>query len=310
MKFFFLSQFDERESFDVILFNSTKGERWYRFVVSIPDFELRQGTDYSLAVDLILDYDKYLKNGFFGVGPDSRFDDREEYTREPFEATVVFSRGVARQTVLQAGARYRWIRNSNVTDSSTIPTSGSSLSSGIATAFSVTASARYDTRDSYINPSRGTVIRGEAELAPSVGSASFFRAGGTMQWYTPDVYPKTVFAFRLSGQMIDGPGLPIQFMLPLGGNQTLRGFPQDRFLGRVSLVGNVEFRFPLLWRFGAVAGLDAGKVWMNLSAIDLTGWRANTLFGIRFHMDTFIVRADLGLGPETTGFYLNFGQLF
>jgi hypothetical protein len=27
-------------------------------------------------------------------------------------------------------------------------------------------------------------------------------------------------------------------------------------------------------------------------------------------MDTFVVRADIGFGKETTGFYLNFGQLF
>jgi hypothetical protein len=36
----------------------------------------------------------------------------------------------------------------------------------------------------------------------------------------------------------------------------------------------------------------------------------NSLVGLRFSMDTFVVRADLGFGKETTGFYLNFGHLF
>ncbi|MBI2430208.1 MAG: hypothetical protein HYV29_15680, partial [Ignavibacteriales bacterium] len=48
-KLFLLDQLDERESFDLVAFNSTKGERWYRFVFSLPDFEMRQGTEYALA---------------------------------------------------------------------------------------------------------------------------------------------------------------------------------------------------------------------------------------------------------------------
>ena len=38
-KAFFYDQLNSRESFDIILFNSTKGEQWYKFVFSIPDFE-------------------------------------------------------------------------------------------------------------------------------------------------------------------------------------------------------------------------------------------------------------------------------
>ncbi|HEY6950874.1 MAG TPA: endonuclease/exonuclease/phosphatase family protein, partial [Bacteroidota bacterium] len=84
-KLFLLNSFGRNESFDAVLFNSTKGERWYRFVFSLPDFEVRQGKIYPIAVDLAVDYDKYLKNSFFGVGNGSKFEDREYYTREPLE---------------------------------------------------------------------------------------------------------------------------------------------------------------------------------------------------------------------------------
>ncbi len=310
IKAFFLDQLGSRESFDVILFNSTKGERWYRFVFSVPDFELRQGTMYPLALDVTLDYDKYLKNVFFGVGPGSRYDDREEYTREPFEAAVSVSRGLTRQTVVQAGGRYRWVRNANFSDTSAVPAAGAAHSTGTATAYSLVASVRHDTRNSYINPSRGVVLQAEAEWAPLIGNVSFVRAGGAFQYYTTLMYPKTVFAFRLQGQVLDDDQVPIQFLLPVGGNQTLRGFPQDRYLGKVLMVMNMELRFPLIWRFGAIAGVDAGKVWMAPADVDLVDWRANPTVGLRFYLDTFLVRADLGFGPETTGFYLNFGQIF
>ncbi|MDP3682437.1 MAG: hypothetical protein Q8S01_00760, partial [Ignavibacteria bacterium] len=50
-KAFFFNQILTNESFDAILFGSTKGERWLRFVFSYPDFEYRQGTIYPFALD-------------------------------------------------------------------------------------------------------------------------------------------------------------------------------------------------------------------------------------------------------------------
>jgi hypothetical protein len=32
--------------------------------------------------------------------------------------------------------------------------------------------------------------------------------------------------------------------------------------------------------------------------------------GLRFYMNTFVVRCDVGFGKETTGLYFNFGQVF
>jgi len=43
-----------KESFDLTLYNSTKGERWYRFIFSFPDIQRRQGTKYPIAFDLTI----------------------------------------------------------------------------------------------------------------------------------------------------------------------------------------------------------------------------------------------------------------
>ncbi len=80
-KGFFLNLLGLNESFDLTFFNSTKGERWYRFVFSMPDFELRQGKNYPAAFDLIVDYDKYIKNNFFGTGSGSKYSNREYFTK-------------------------------------------------------------------------------------------------------------------------------------------------------------------------------------------------------------------------------------
>ncbi|MEK6571650.1 MAG: hypothetical protein AABZ61_09780, partial [Bacteroidota bacterium] len=93
VKVFFLNHLKCDESFDIVLFNSTKGERFYRLVFSMPDFEKRLGKAYLLAVDLIVEYDKWIKNNFFGIGNTSSYADKQVYTKEPLEVSLALSRG-------------------------------------------------------------------------------------------------------------------------------------------------------------------------------------------------------------------------
>jgi len=312
MKVFLVNYLGREESLDLILFNSTKGERWYRLVLSIPDFELRQGKHYPWAIDFVVDYDKWIAYSFFGIGNSSRFSDREIYTREPLEISLTMSRGISPHVVGQLGLRYKTVRNFNFAEDSRLVTLTPELNASRATATSVFASVRYDTRDSYINPSQGVVVQGEIEFAPhtSFTKVTFTRLALWFQGYSAVFYPKTVFAVRIGMQHIKGSDIPIQFLLPIGGSTTLRGSPQDRYLDRVAAVSNVELRFPIFWRLGGVIGFDAGKVWHDLSEFDLHRWATNPTAGLRLYMETFVVRADVGFGKETTGFYLNFGQMF
>ncbi|MCJ7589508.1 MAG: outer membrane protein assembly factor [Candidatus Aminicenantes bacterium] len=171
---------------------------------------------------------------------------------------------------------------------------------------------RYDSRDSFVHPSEGVVLQAEAEYAPGTGGTNvrFTRLAGWFQYYSVLFYPKTIFAIRLGGQSLFGDDLPSHVLLPLGGSRTLRGSPQDRYLDKSHLLMNAELRFPIFRRLGGVVGLDAGKVWPSLGGLDFRRWAANPVIGLRFTMSTFVVRMDIGLGRETTGFYFNFGHLF
>ena len=311
-KLFLLNQLRGSESFDLTLFNSSKGERWYRFVFSLPDFELRQGKIYPLAVDLVIDYDKYIKNNFFGIGHASVSADRETYTREPLDINLTLSRGFSRQLVGQFGFRYKTVRNFNFFPDSRLRELPPALNAGLANYASVFSNWRFDSRDSFINPSSGLVLQGELEWAPrsSLGNVAFVRSALWVQAYTVLFYPKTVLALRLGAQELFGPDLPAQILLPLGGNSSLRGSPQDRYLGRSAVLANAELRFPVFWRLGGVLGLDTGKVWSSLSKFDFSGWAVNPTAGLRFIMNTFVVRFDVGFGKESTGVYFNFGHLF
>ena len=312
LKSFFLNFLGINESFDLILFNSTKGERWYRFVFSLPDFELRQGKIYPYSLDLVVDYDKWISNSFFGVGNSSSFSDREYYTREPFEISLVFSRGFTKWFVGQVGVKYLSIKNHNFSDGSNLAELPPDLNQATAVYNSININFRFDSRNSFINPSQGLVLETVAEFAPPIllSNIAFNRFGGSIQYYTPIFLPEIVFASRFVFQALNGENLPVQVLLPIGGNRTLRGFVQDRFLDNVSALLNIEMRFLIYWRFGGIVGFDAGKVWNDIGKFDLKNWATNPVLGLRFNMDNFIVRADIGFSKETTGFYFNFGHLF
>lgn len=311
-KLFLYDLMKGKESFDFVLFNSTKGERWYRMVFSIPDFESREGTAYPVAFDLTFDYDKWLKNNFFGIGNRSSYMDGEQYSREPIEFDMTFSRGFSPSFVGQINLRHENIRDFNFENGSRLETLLPALNSGNVSFSSVELNLRYDSRNSFINPSRGIVVQTETEYSPnwSLGNTPFLRLAGWFQYYSVLFYPTTVFALRLGIQQVIGNNMPVQVMSSLGGTNNLRGYPQDRFLDKADGLANVELRFPIFWRFGGVLGADAGKIWPSLTNIDVSRWAFNPVVGLRLYMDNFVVRADLGFGSEGTGFYFNFGQLF
>jgi endonuclease/exonuclease/phosphatase family metal-dependent hydrolase len=311
-KAFLLNLLKKNESFDLTLFNSTRGERWYRFVFSVPDFELRQQKIYPFAVDLTVDYDKYIKNNFFGVGNKSSRTDKEIYTKEPLELGLNFGRGFTKNIITQLGLKYKTVKNYNYSDSSKLLHTGSLLSSSKVKFISFNFAFRYDTRNSFLNPSSGLVLSTEAEYSPLTGftNVSFSRYAGWVQYYSTLGYPKITLALKTGMQFLTGEDLPVQVLIPIGGNNTLRGFPQDRFLDKISAIFNAELRIPVYWRFGVILGIDAGKVWHSAEEIDLKNWAYNPVAGLRFHMYTFIIRLDIGISKESAGIYLNFGQIF
>jgi outer membrane protein assembly factor BamA len=312
VKVFALNHFRSMESFDAILFWSSKGERWVRLVFSIMDFELRQGTEYPLAFDVTADYDKWINYKFYGVGNTSSYDAQETYMREPLELTVQASRGFTTILVGAAGFRYRMITNVDISPTGQLAALPPAENQGRATSLGLKFSLRYDSRNSTIHPSSGLVLLAEGEAAPRsfAGNVGYGRYLGSVSWYRIVPVLQTVLAARVSLEGVTGDDLPVQMLMGIGGTRSLRGYVQDRFVDRIAAIANLELRIPLFWRMGGVLGFDAGKVWRTPGELDLARWPCNPVVGLRLYMDTFVARADVGFGKETTGFYLNFGHLF
>ncbi len=299
---------ESKESFDLLLFASTKGERLFRINFSSPDEELRQGSVYDLAVDLQFEYDKMIQTSFFGTGSGSSHADKEQYVHEPVMVKAALSRGITQTVVtqLQLKLKRMWSYDFE-SDSRLRDRSDNATTSDLS---SLALLLRHDTRNSTLHTTSGHVLQGEIEQAIAItahGSA-WTRLGATAQWYGE--YGGIVLAARTILQQTIGGEIPVQHMLSVGGNRTVRGLTENRYLDLSSGVCNVEFRIPVYWRFSAMLGVDAGAVGERLADLPSSRWAVTPVLGGRLAFDTFIARADLGWSPEGIGVYFNFGQAF
>lgn len=104
----------------------------------------------------------------------------------------------------------------------------------------------------------------------------------------------------------------------LGGERTLRGYRQDRFIGPVAADANAEVRwtfakFPLLSQHFSVAiapFVDTGRVFDRVG-LSLYDWKVAGGAGLRVGWNqSTIVMFDFGASREDTGFYIDFGMPF
>ncbi len=302
-----------KESFDLILFNSSKGERWYVFTFSMPDVEIRQRKTYPLSFDLKAEYDKFLKYSYYGQGMDSREDDETIFTHEVKSLFLTFGRGFTANFSASASYVFRTIDYYGVQEGP-FADELSKLKKKSAPYISLAFS--YDTSDSQIHPTRGFRLLLQEDLAAGfVGSkdASFNRITLDFRKYMLVFGEKDVFAFRTLVQYIDGDNIPLFDLSSLGGGSTLnvmRGFGLNRFLDKGKFLANVEYRFPIWWRFGGNLFVDMGNVWSRLGDVDLGKTVMDYGLGLRFYMDDFAVRVDFGFSTEGTRLYFNFGHIF
>ncbi len=303
-----------KESFDVIAFNSTKGERWYVFAFSIPDVEIRQGQEYNFSFDIKAEYDKYLKYHFFGLGPGSRESDRTEFTLEKRELQLRAGRGIRPNFIIEVHYVLKSVAYLNVEGNK--PFSDELRKVGDNFSPFLTLLFRYDTSDSQIHPRAGHRLIFQNDAAtPILGNKKtrFHRMTLDFRKYSSLLSHKDVLAFRVLVQKITGSRIPLYEMSSLGGGSemaVLRGFALNRFLDKGKFLLITEYRFPLWKRVGANVFLEAGSVWPSWSKIELKKTVVDIGFGLRYYLRNFVVRFDTGISEEGVGLYFNFGHVF
>ncbi len=194
--------------------------------------------------------------------------------------------------------------------------------------YSVTPTLSYDTRNSYLNPTRGSLYKIGVEVghAGGVGASDFVSTTGEIRYYHQGFTKNNTFAYRLTaGFQSEDTKESQRFWV--GGSSSIRGFEGGTFKGTKKAVLNLENRTQFNDVLGLVFFVDAGRAW-DYKGIDAignerdsefpdeiavgagVGLRVNTPMGpLRFDFG-WPVRKDDRVTDDGMQFYFNMGHSF
>lgn len=170
-----------------------------------------------------------------------------------------------------------------------------------------------DTRDNIINPYKGTLaeISSYFFLRPLGSTFGFINVNSTYQRYW-QLKRKHILAWQTKARLTFG-DVPFLDLSTLGNDDLLRGYPKNRFRDNHFVGTQLEYRFPLFWRFGGVTFAGAGDVFGPNSNLQFKHLKYSVGGGLRFIVnpaERLNIRLDYGYGKEGGYFYFMVAESF
>ena len=285
----------------------------------------------ALSVSLYNKLVYRFTSNFFGGQIDPNLEQRYDERRRG--ATVGLSRPLNEFLTASVGLRTEDVNTNRV---ATTESGGFIRQDG--SLFSVSLRGVYNNRDFDLDPAQGqylaltlepgiTNIRfAEQQFLDSgvvrLGQSNFLRASIDYRvFYSPQgrrTQPddkRQVFAIRAYYGTITGT-VPFFEQFFIGGAETLRGYPEDRFWGKHAALLSFEFRQPIEKAFTAVFFVDFGHAWGGYPTVnDFTQSRnfkpeVGYGLGIRVRTPLGPLRIDYGIGRDGGRTHFSVGQVF
>ncbi len=226
-----------------------------------------------------------FSNSFLGTGG-SDLTSASRYTERRTGATLGFNRPVTDYLSLGLSGRLETIKtsqNNGLTQPNFISQDG--------TVGGLTFGATRNRRDVDVDPSRGdwmqlqvepgyaditksTIISNGVPLQGGTGKGMFGR--GVLEYrkyFSPGPprgtdleAPRNVVAFRAKFGVITGQ-VPFFEQFFAGGSDTVRGYAEDRFWGKQTLISTLEYRKPIQKSFNVIGFVDYGGAWGGYKSI-------------------------------------------
>lgn len=258
----------------------------------------------------------YFPNSYWGIGPG---------TRDSDEVNVLFTQINIEQSVLKqvrqgffTGPFFRWSKVYNLSfedpDGAEIPKSGEpgadgSLSTGVGWM------SRWDLRDSNMTPRKDHYVQfsfliNSSMLGSSDPYISFLLDARKYIDLTKHKY--SVFAVQGLFRSVFG-NPPFFDMSELGGNKIGRGYYTGRYRDANAAQIQSEFRQAIRGRFGFTVFGALAEVWHRYEDFNISTVKWSAGAGLRFNInkdDPTNIRIDYGVGKNTSGLYIQFGEAF
>ena len=297
----------DQAKLDADVAQSTRNQAFYR--LRYADLNLR-GPRYLFEGFALYENDRTAR--FFGIGPNSLESNETNYTLRQVGGEVTFGRRLIPELIASLTERLRSVSiRRGAVDSlpflqdvfTDVPGEDGSF------VWAHRLALTYDTRNSRVTPTQGRFGQVFIEVADeAIGSkASFVRYGLQGRWLWPHLGERLVLAVRGLLDRVDGSDVPFFELSELGGDETLRGFGENRFLDEGRVLVNAEERLKVFQiNYGNVRTdielavfTDIGRVFHNFNDLGSGKIQAVVGGGIRFLAASQIVaKIDVGLGSE------------
>ena len=184
--------------------------------------------------------------------------------------------------------------------------------------------ARYDTRDKQLLSTQGTYVNLSVELNQNLqhsGASPWVRTTLDARHLLPHYDDQLVFVARFLLDTVNGHtrGIPFYERPTLGGETTLRGFGQSRFIDDSALLLNFEERIPIkqvkafdyLLDLEVAPFFDIGRVSGGFGIRDIQDFQVNPGIGLRVLARPHVVgRLDVAYGRDGENFFVGLDYPF
>jgi outer membrane protein insertion porin family len=200
---------------------------------------------------------------------------------------------------------------------------------GINVRRKIILSGEKDTRDNIFIPLKGSFTRVHTEFVGGFlgGDNNFFKL--ILSWSRYNRLSKrnilNVLATRLKFGYLEGLSrkdyVPTFDRFYMGGASTIRGYKENNMGpkdesgtptgGKIMVLGNLEYRRALFWKFGCTIFIDAGNIWDSAKDVKAKNIKLTSGLGIQFFTPVGPLRLDYGRqlpikeSPDTGRFHLS-----
>lgn len=288
-------------------------------------FTVRYVEPWFLGTRTVLNLDFYYEPGVRNF--------LQEYRIESFGGNISFSREYKRHTKIWLTHSYQQI---NIYDIPPEELETYKEEQGINVRRKIILSGERDTRDNIFIPLKGSFTQVHTEYVGGFlgGDNNFFKL--VLSWSRYNRLSRrnilNVLATRLKFGYMEGLSredrVPTFDRFYMGGASTIRGYEEnsmgpfvlkltdDKYKrvptgGKIMVLGNLEYRRALFWKFGYTIFIDAGNIWFNAKHVNIKDIKLTSGIGIQFFTPVGPLRVDYGRqlpikeSPETGRFHLS-----
>lgn len=288
----------------------------------VVDYTLNKQTDQWLYWNIFTREERLMLRGelrhriytdrFYGLGNDSRKEDRELYDYNMVSAKMAVLKNVGFRSFLGPDFQFTEYYDVQLEEGSQlgtqqIPGYRKGRNVGLGAIFLI------DHRNSTSYPSKGFYLELSGYHFGKTFGSDFRYNNFNFEFNRYyGLGNDRVLATNTMLRLNEGE-VPVQRLATAGGDKILRGYARNRFHDDHFAGTQAEYRFPLFWRLGGVAFAGIGDVFDKPKDVNFSTIKYSVGTGLRYAIrpdQKLNSRLDVGYGKEGFNIYLMIGEAF